>query len=96
MFEGFSPYFIKSPGGVCQFTLCCSIAFNQVFNRTKDKLHEDGLRAYPSAEYPAEYHGKQNDKYQGRDKHQQDQMEILRPEDHSENDKLAFENIEQK
>jgi hypothetical protein len=31
------------------------ISFNPVFNLPVNKLHEDGLRAYPSAEYPSEY-----------------------------------------
>ena len=83
------------PWGLVQPALLIRIAFNPVFDFAVDHFHENGLRASPPAPQPPEGHGEQNDKDEQRNERERQKKKILRPEHVPQDDKLAFEKIQQ-
>jgi hypothetical protein len=71
------------------------ISVNPVFDSPEDHLHEDGLRAGPSAPYPTIGYGKQDNEYHHGYHPDKKQVEILGPELNAKNDKCPVKKIKQ-
>ncbi len=70
------------------------IALDPILDLAEQHLHEDGLRAYPSTEKPAENYREQDDEHHHGDHRKPEEIEILWPEDLAEDDELPFKDVE--
>jgi hypothetical protein len=95
MFQCFSPDLIPVPGRSIQPNLAGPVPFDPVFHTSEDHFHKDGLGAGPPAPKAAEYGSKQYNKDDQRKGAKYQQVQILRPESHTENDELSFQDIKQ-
>ena len=71
------------------------VAFDQVFDLTKDHFHHHRLRTGPTAPEPSERGGEDDDASNEHKHGDGKDDEILRPEDLAEDGEAALDNIEQ-
>jgi len=88
------PDLFAIPGHCPQQFLFGRIAIDPIFNFPEYHFHKNGLRAGPSAEYPAKYHGKQNHKHHESEHGNTKNKKVLWPEDQPKDDEFSFQEIQ--
>jgi hypothetical protein len=72
------------------------VSVNHVLNFPEHHFHKNGLRANPTTKNTAEYHCKKYYENNKRKHGNHKQEEILRPENHAEENKFSLEKVEEK
>ena len=88
------PDLVGIPGHLAQLPLFDMVAVQPVFDLPEHHLHENGLRAGPSAEDPSENHGKEDDEDYEREHPEHEDEEVFRTEDLAEQDEFSLQDVD--
>src|SRR5690554_879377 len=88
--------FIGRHGRFIKLLLLICIPFNPVFDLSEYQFHKYSLGTGPAAPHPTINHCKQNNENQKYEHAEHEDVQVLRPENHAEDDKFTFENIKEK
>ena len=78
-----------------EFALFICVTIDEIFDFSKDHLHEDGLGAGPTTKEPSKNDSKQKYPYHKGQRGQYKNETVLGPEGHTQDDKFTFYNVEQ-
>lgn len=96
MLQGALPDFLPIPFLLVKPPAVLRIPFDPVFNSSENKLHENSLRASPTAPPASKHRCEKDDEHEEGDHGKSKQEKILREERNAPDDERAFHHIEEK